>query len=157
MKTKIPSDYHASFEVKVSPQKAFDAICQVGSWWTKNVEGPTKRKNDVFTVTFGETFSRFQIIEMKPAKKIIWLVLDCNLHWMKDKLEWKDTQIEWVISSHGESTQVRMTHVGLRPGIECFEDCTLGWNHYVMQSLFKLITEGKGEPDHKNHSAVSLQ
>jgi hypothetical protein len=157
MKTKIPSDYHASFEAKVSPQKAFDAICKVGSWWTKNVEGPTKRKNDVFTVTFGETFSRFHIIEMEPAKKIIWLVLDCNLHWMKDKLEWKDTQIEWVISSNDGSTHVEMTHIGLRPGIECFEDCTLGWNHYVMASLFKLITEGKGEPDHKNHSAVSRQ
>jgi hypothetical protein len=157
MKTKIQTDYHASFVAKVPSQKAFDAITQVWLWWTKNFTGSAKNLNDLFTVTFGKTFSRFQIVEMVPGKKINWLVLDCNLHWMKDKLEWKDTNIVWEVSSQNGSTQVEMTHIGLRPGIECFEDCTKGWNHYVLESLFKFVTQGKGMPDHKDHSGVSRQ
>jgi hypothetical protein len=50
-----------------------------------------------------------------------------------------------------------MTHIGLNAGVECFEDCTKGWNHYVKVSLLKLIEEGKGEPDHKQHSALERQ
>jgi hypothetical protein len=50
-----------------------------------------------------------------------------------------------------------MKHVGLNAGIECFEDCTKGWNHYVKVSMLKLIEEGKGQPDHKKYSALKRQ
>ena len=39
-----------------------------------------------------------------------------------------------------------MTHVGLTPDKECYEDCNKGWSFYVGESLRKLITEGKGLP-----------
>jgi hypothetical protein len=153
MKTSIQTDYHATIEVNVSPLQATEAINQVKLWWTENTEGSTNTLNDLFKVTFGETFSRFKITKMIPGEKINWLVLDCNLHWMNNKKEWKDTNILWEISSFNNSTRIDMTHVGLGPGIECFEDCTKGWNHYIKESLYKLIKEGKGIPDHKDHSA----
>ena len=157
MKTSIQTDYHAAIVVNVSPLQATEAINQVKLWWTENTEGSTNKLNDLFKVTFGETFSRFKITEMIPGEKINWLVLDCNLHWMNNKKEWKDTNILWEISSSNNSTRIDMTHIGLEPGIECFEDCTKGWNHYVKESLYKLITEGKGVPDHKDHSARHRQ
>jgi hypothetical protein len=49
------------------------------------------------------------------------------------------------ISSTNEGTLVSVTHVGLVPEIECYEQCKKGWNFYV-ESLRKLMTEGKGEP-----------
>jgi hypothetical protein len=153
MKTAIQTDYHTTIVVNASPLQATEAINQVKLWWTENTEGSTNTPNDLFKVTFGETFSRFKITEIIPGEKINWLVLDCNLHWMNNKKEWKDTNILWKISSFNNSTRIDMTHVGLGPGIECFEDCTKGWNHYVKESLYKLITEGKGVPDHKDHSA----
>lgn len=157
MNTTTQTDYHASIVVPGSAQHAAEVISQVSSWWTENIIGSSKNENDVFEVHFGETFSRFKIIENVPAKKLRWYVLDCNLHWMKDKKEWKDTEILWEISSVGDSTRIDMTHVGLVPGIECFEDCNKGWNHYVKSSLYKLLTEGRGEPDHKDHSALERQ
>lgn len=157
MKTIIQADYHASILVPGTPDQATEAISQVSSWWTENVSGRSKNQNDEFEVRFGETFSRFKITENLKGKKIRWFVLDCNLHWMKNKKEWKDTEILWEISTVGESTRIDMTHIGLVPGIECFEDCNKGWNHYVKQSLYKLLTEGKGEPDHKDHSARERQ
>lgn len=157
MKTVIGTDYHADINVQYSAKKAFESICRVSGWWTENIEGNTASLNDEFTVRFGDTFSRFKITEVIPAQKLVWYVLDCNLHWMKDKKEWKDTKILWQVSGSGNSSSISMTHIGLNAGIECFEDCTKGWNHYVKVSLFKLIEEGKGEPDHKKYSALETQ
>ena len=157
MKTIIPTDYHTDIEVHGSVHNAFDAICRVPAWWTENTEGNSVNLNDEFTVRFGETFSKFKIIESIPAQKLVWHVLDCNLHWMNDKKEWKDTKILWQVSGSENSSRISMTHIGLNAGIECFEDCTKGWNHYVTVSLFKLIEQGKGEPDHREYSALERQ
>ncbi len=157
MKTIIQADYHASILVPGTPEHASEAISQPSSWWTENTKGDTKNTGDVFLVTFGETFARFKIIENIPGKKMRWFVMDCNLHWMNNKKEWKDTEILWEISSVGDSTRIDMTHVGLGPGIECFEDCTKGWNHYIKVSLYKLLAAGQGEPDHKDYSALERQ
>lgn len=78
---------------------------------------------------------------------MVWLVTDCNLQWLKNKKEWKGTQIEWEISTLDHSTRIDFTHVGLFPEIECYDDCRKGWNFYVTESLFKLITEGEGLPE----------
>jgi hypothetical protein len=155
--TSKQADYHADIVVPGSARHATDAISQVSSWWTENTKGNSKNTGDEFLVPFGETYSRFKVTDYIPGKKIRWLVLDCNLHWMKNKKEWKDTEILWEISSSGDSTRIDMTHIGLVPGIECFEDCNKGWDHYVKKSLYKLLTEGCGEPDHKDHSAQERQ
>jgi len=42
-----------------------------------------------------------------------------------------------------------MTHIGLVPGIECYNDCEKGWDHYIRDCLFKLITTHKGIPERK--------
>ena len=157
MKTITRTDYHADIEIHGSIQKAFEGISRVSAWWTVNIDGNTTNLNDEFTVRFGETFSRFKVIEMIPAQKLVWQVLDCNLHWMNNKKEWCGTKILWELSGLKNSSRISMTHVGLNAGIECFEDCTKGWNHYVKTSLFKLIEEGRGEPDHKNYSALEQQ
>jgi hypothetical protein len=157
MLTKNQTDYHASIIVHATPEEAFNAICRVSDWWTGNIKGSAKKMGNKFTVTFGETFSNFEVTEMIPGQKILWHVMDCNLHFLKNKKEWKGTDVLWEIMPMKEATEIQMTHIGLRPGIECFENCNDGWNHYIKESLFKLINEGKGVPDHPNHSARDRQ
>lgn len=157
MKTINQTNYHASFVAPVSAQKAVDSISRVNGWWTANVMGLSKKLHDIFTVTFGETFAQFEITELIENKKIVWYVMDGNLHWMKDKKEWKDTRVIWEIIPFRDGVRVEMTHDGLRPGKKCFEDCNRGWNHYVKESLFGFITSGKGTPDHREHSARNRQ
>ena len=157
MTTITQTDYHVSIVVPGSTQTASDSISRVSDWWTVNATGDTINEGGVFLVPFGETFARFKIVENIPGKKIRWHILDCNLHWLKNKKEWKDTEILWEISPIGDSTRIDMTHIGLVPEIECFEDCNKGWNHYIRVSLYKLLTEGRGEPDHKNYSALERQ
>jgi hypothetical protein len=142
-------DYQTSIIVNVTANEAQGAINKVSEWWTKNFKGSADKENDKFTVRFGETFVDFKIDEIVPAKKMAWSITDCYLHWLKDKKEWNDTKIEWDIVANGKSTKINMTHVGLIPEIECYNDCRKGWNFYVNESLLKLLTEGKGIPDKK--------
>ena len=116
-------------------------------WWAKNIDGNTVNLNDVFTVNFnGGTFVTFKVTESIPGEKIVWLVTDCHLPWLKDKTEWNGTSVVFEISPSAEGTQVTMTHVGLVPEIECYAGCEAGWNKYFKESLFKLLTENAGIP-----------
>jgi len=146
METK---NYHAEINVIVSAEEVFEKINQVSDWWTANLDGNSEKINDVFTVRFGETFVTFKIVDFIPNSTIVWLVTDCNLHWLSDKKEWKNTKIVWEVSTKKGTTHVAMTHIGLVPGIECYERCNEGWNHFIKESLFSLITEEKGLPEGK--------
>lgn len=54
------------------------------------------------------------------------------------------------ISTHEDTTQVTFTHIGLVPEVECYDMCIKGWDQYIKGSLFKLITEGEGQPQKKD-------
>lgn len=76
---------------------------------------------------------------------------------LKNKKEWKDTEIIWGFQSSGEVTEVHMTHLGLKPGIECFEDCTKGWNFFLGESLLHFLNEGTGLPANGIRATISAK
>jgi uncharacterized protein YndB with AHSA1/START domain len=139
--------YQCRITVPVSQSKTADAIADVRAWWSEDFEGASRRAGDVFTVRFGETFMTFRVVEASESK-IAWLVIDCYKHWLKgNKKEWNGTTVVFELSAAGDKTQIDFTHLGLVPGIECYEGCEDGWNFYIKDSLFKLLTEGKGKPN----------
>jgi hypothetical protein len=141
------TDYTAILTVKATPQEVFKSINSVTKWWTNNLEGRSQKLNDEFTVRFGDVhISKQKLVEVIPDKKVVWLVTESNLNFIKDKQEWTNTKISFELSNHDNKTQVRFTHVGLVPEVECYKSCTKGWDQYIKGSLFKLLTEGKGEP-----------
>ena len=140
-------DYQATISANVTAKEAADRISRVADWWTKGFTGAAQKPGDCFTVRFGETFVDFRVIEVVAEKKVVWQVTNCNLHWQTDKTEWTNTKVLWDISAQNGATTVGMTHVGLVPEAECYENCEKGWNFYVRESLHKLLTEGKGLPD----------
>jgi len=81
-----------------------------------------------------------------PNKKVVWLVTDSNLNFIQDKQEWNNTTISFEILQKDDKTQVRFTHHGLIPGIECFDACSNAWGDYIKGSLKSLINSGKGKP-----------
>jgi len=74
-------------------------------------------------------------------------VTDCNLDWIKAKKEWNGTEVVFNISQKNNATQIDFTHIGLVPGVECYNDCEVGWDGHVKNSLVKFINEGKGMPE----------
>jgi hypothetical protein len=105
------------------------------------------KTGDTFSVQFGETRVAFEITAAIDGERIVWRVTDCYLHWLNNKTEWNDSEIVWEISSENGITQIDMTHVGLIPGIECYDSCKAGWNGYILDSLSSLLNEGIGKPD----------
>jgi len=140
-------NYQASFTAPVMAMEAFDAINRVSEWWTNSVEGSSEALGDEFTVRFGDTFVTMKIVESIAEKKVVWLVTDCLLHWLQDKKEWLGTRMVFELIPENGATTVSMTHEGLVPQVECYENCETGWNFYIKESLRRLVTEKKGAPD----------
>lgn len=139
--------YHVSMTVPVSAHEAFEHINNVSKWWTENIEGSSHKLNDTFTVHFGDIhMSTQKLVELIPDKKIVWLVTNSQLNFLQNKQEWNNTTIVFDILPRGTQTMVLFTHIGLVPQAECYTNCTKGWDQYIKESLFKLLTEGKGAP-----------
>jgi len=140
-------DYTATLTVDASAKEVFNSINDVTKWWTDELKGSSKKLNDEFTVQFADMHvSTQKIVEFLPDKKVVWLVTASNLSFITQKDEWTNTSISFEIVEQGNKTQLTITHIGLVPAIECFKDCTKGWDYYFKGSLYKLLTEGKGTP-----------
>lgn len=140
-------NFHTTIKVNASAEDAMKKISQVDGWWAKKFTGKAEKLNDKFTVDFGKTFVDFKISELVPNKKVVWKVTDCNLHWINNKKEWNGTEVIFELSGKNKSTQIDFTHVGLVPGVECYNDCEVGWTGHVTNSLVQFINDGKGIPE----------
>src|ERR1700712_4364660 len=135
--------------VDQTEKEAFDAINNIRGWWSEDFEGSSQKQGDEFEVRFGDVhYSRQRLIEVIPNKKVVWLITDSDLSFLKiNKYEWNGTKIVFEVSREDGKTKIHFIHLGLVPGIECYRDCSNGWNQYLHNSLLHLIGEGKGEPN----------
>jgi hypothetical protein len=140
------NDYHCQMLAPVSAETAFEGIGEVSGWWAKDFEGYAQSLHDVFTVRFGKTYVTFELAELVPGTRVVWLVTDCHLHWIGNKTEWTGTSIAWEVTPTGEGARIDMTHRGLVPEAECFEDCQAGWNDHIGNSLKRYLIEHVGMP-----------
>jgi len=136
-------DYTTKFTVDQSPEEAFAAINDPRAWWTGEFEGITDKLGSEFTYEYKpHHFSKQKVVEFIPGKKVVWLVTESKLNFLKDKSEWDGTKVTFDIAKKGDKTQVRFTHLGLKPDIECYGACSNAWGSLVGKSLKSLIETG---------------
>jgi hypothetical protein len=139
--------YTATILVDQTPAEAFKAINNVRGWWKEEIEGNSEKLLDEFAVHFGDVhYSNQKLIEVISGAKVVWLVTDSHLSFVKEHSEWTGTKIVFEISKLGSKTEVRFSHIGLVPKLECYGGCSNAWKDYITGSLYQLITSGKGQP-----------
>jgi Activator of Hsp90 ATPase homolog 1-like protein len=141
-------NYTTDFTVDKSPAEVFAAVTNVRGWWSGEIDGRTDEVGTEFTYRYQDLHrSRQKITELVPGKKVAWHVLDADIKFVKDKKEWNGTDIVFQIAKKGDKTELRFTHFGLAPSIECYGKCSGAWGYYINESLRSLITTGKGNPN----------
>ena len=136
------------FTADRSPAEAFAAICDVRAWWSGEIEGPTAALGDEWSYGVpGVHFSAFRITELVPDRSTAWLVTDSWLAFTEDQQEWTGTTVRFEVAPTAEGTEVRFTHEGLVPEVECYGVCRVAWGEYVLGSLKQLVDSGAGRPD----------
>lgn len=141
----MAADFTTTITVDNSPEEVFNAVNNVRAWWQGTIEGSTDKLDDEFIYRMEDIhYSKQQIVEFIPNKKVVWLVTDSKLNFTKDKSEWTGTKIVFEISETDKKTQLRFTQEGLVSTFECYDACSNAWQQLVQKSLFSLITTGKG-------------
>lgn len=110
----MKKDFTSSILVNNSAKEVFDAINNVQGWWQGEITGETTKLDDEFMYRYEEIhMSKQKVIEMIPDKKVVWIVTESNLNFIKDKDEWTGTKICFEISENDGKTQLKFTHQGL--------------------------------------------
>ena len=147
MKTE---SYTISYTVDRSPQEVFDAINNVRGWWSGEIDGRTDKLGAEFTYRYQNLHRTTQkITELVRGKKVVWHIVDSHIDFVENKAEWNGTDVVFEIMKQGAKTELRFTHIGLMPAIECYAKCAGAWGFYINESLRNLITTGKGDPNEK--------
>ena len=140
------TDFTTTITVEQTPQEVFDAINTPQNWWSGEFEGNTKNLNDEFTYRYQDMhYSRQQVIESITGEKVVWLVTESHLSFLEDKEEWTGTKIIFNISKKDGKTELKFTHEGINPGVECYDACSTAWGQLIQQSLLTYITTGNVE------------
>ena len=150
MNNRVGQDYTTTILVDKSPKEVFDAVNDVRSWWSGEITGRTDKLGAIWEYRYKDMHrSKQKITEFVPGKKVVWHVVDSYLSFIKDKEEWNGTDIVFEIAKKGKKTELRFTHVGLAPKIECYDACTDAWGFYIKTSLRNFIMKGEGQPNPK--------
>jgi hypothetical protein len=140
--------YTTTLTLALPPREVYDAVLDVRSWWTGEVEGPTDEVGAQFTYRHPPAHhSVQQVTDLDPGRRIAWRVIESHLSFASEPEEWTGTEISFDLRPVVGGTELTFRHEGLVPDVECYGACSAGWSHYVGGSLRERITTGTGLPD----------
>jgi uncharacterized protein YndB with AHSA1/START domain len=112
-------------------------------WWTNNTQGESK-VGELLQFRFSADGSEIggfdmQVLELDPAKRVRWQVID-------GPAEWIDTNISWDLKQEGDYAVILFKHQGWKEPVEFMHHCSTKWAIFLM-SLKSLLETGKGAPN----------
>ncbi|MBI1823215.1 MAG: SRPBCC domain-containing protein [Nitrospirae bacterium] len=111
----------------------------LAAWWTKNTKGESGKVGGVLQFRFEAGGFDMKVIELHPAKSVVWQVVD-------GPKEWIDTKISFQLRQEGDYTIVFFKHQGWKEQSEMMYHCSTKWGVFML-SLKSLLETGKGSPE----------
>jgi uncharacterized protein YndB with AHSA1/START domain len=127
--------------IKSSPDDAYKALTTLdglSGWWTTNTQGDS-RVGGVVQFRFGAGGFDMKVLELQPAKRVLWQVVD-------GPEEWIGTKVSWDLKTEKGYTIILFKHQGWKEPVEFMHHCSTKWAVFLM-SLKSLLETGKGAPD----------
>jgi hypothetical protein len=123
-----------------SPDDVYKALATVeglSGWWTGDTRGESK-VGGVLQFRFGRGGFDMEVLELQPAKRVLWQVVD-------GPEEWLGTKISFDITHNGDWTIILFKHQGWKEPVEFMHHCSTKWAVFLL-SLKSFLGSGKGTP-----------
>ena len=129
----MDKNYTQAVEINAQSSAAFVAITkEIDKWWG-SVDAITRTVGDEFTITFGEAYWTFRIIDWVDNMKVVWEVVDgqpeLNNEWIGHTLFWT---IDMLNNQH---CKISLYQDGLTNELPCFDVCSTAWDRFILKSL----------------------
>jgi len=132
-------DYKKTVLISSNKEDVFKALTEGISKWWGNMDNIFQKEGDIFTVSWGEPWYKFKVIEFNPFSIITWECIDCNqiIGDLKGvEKEWVGTKLQWEIKTiNDKEVEVNIIHQGLIPEFTCYKVCSSAWDSFVGNSL----------------------
>jgi hypothetical protein len=109
----------------------------LSAWWTTNTQGETK-VGGVLQFRFGAGGFDMKVLELRPARRVLWQVVD-------GPEEWIGTKISFDLDQRGDWTIVLFKHEGWKEPVEFMHHCSTKWGIFLL-SLKLFLETGNGAP-----------
>ena len=110
----------------------------LAAWWTNNTQGESK-VGGVIKFRFGAGGFDMKVLELDPAGRVLWQVVD-------GPTEWIGTKVSFDLRKEEDFTIILFKHQGWKEPVEFMHHCSTKWAIFLM-SLKSLLETGKGSPD----------
>jgi uncharacterized protein YndB with AHSA1/START domain len=141
--TQAKADYRKTIRVKACPGALFDALTTVSgltAWWTRATGSGDAGGELTFFFSSPEPCVMHVDQATRPTS-VQWTVTDCGF-----LPDWVGTRPTFtIIPVDGDASELQFRHHGLTPELDCIEQCTRGWDHFL-ESLREYVEVGRGMP-----------
>jgi Activator of Hsp90 ATPase homolog 1-like protein len=139
-KPDMPDILHKVGIRSSSLNDAYNALTTLeglSAWWTTDTQGESK-VGSVLRFRFGSGGFDMKVLELHPAKRVLWQVVD-------GPEEWLGTTIGFDLEQRGDWTIVFFKHAGWKQPVEFMHHCSTKWAVFLL-SLKSLLETRKGGP-----------
>jgi hypothetical protein len=116
---------------------ALTTVDGLAAGWTSTTEGDGT-VGGVLRFRFGNGGFDMKVLELQPARRVLWQVVD-------GPEEWIGTTISFDLEQRGDWTIVLFKHEGWREPVEFMHQCSTKWAVFLL-SLKSLLETGQGAP-----------
>ena len=122
--------------------KALATIDGLSGWWTRDTGGESEvgesKVGGVVKFRFGKGGFDMEVLELDPARRVLWQVVD-------GPNEWIGTTISFDLRQESEWTIIGFKHQGWGDPVEFMHHCSTKWAVFLL-SLKSFLETGKGAP-----------